>query len=135
MIISNSNKAELIGYQIIRSSTIFKLCKCEVASSLLKARHFQQLIYKCNFLSPVIGCPDIDPPSDGFVDREGDVAVISCKEPDTSSWEITCENGDWSGYYGNCSVGKCTYIFMSHLPYPHMYHVMWHHFLSIKLVY
>ena len=85
--------------------------------------------------STVIGCPDLDPPSDGFVDREGDRAVISCKEPDASSWEITCEDGEWNGYYGNCSVGKCAYVFISDFSYIHIYqHILFYHDLSFFMI-
>ena len=98
-----------IQFQNVDYICIYGINHETVMSSPIRDRpshSFQQVVYRLNFLSTVFGCPDPDPPSHGLMKRDGDRAVLSCQEPDTSTWEIICEDGDWNGYYGNCSLGK-----------------------------
>ena len=52
------------------------------------------------------GCPDPLIPNHILMQREGDVATISCPGPSDISWDLTCRGGRWLGSYGNCSTGE-----------------------------
>ena len=61
------------------------------------------------FCSTAFGCPNPDPPIDGFVNREGNRAIITC-ESTMAQWEIECHDGQWHGQLGDCAKSK-------HMPY------------------
>ena len=47
------------------------------------------------------------PPANGFVDRQGDRAVITCAT-NNEQWEILCREGEWHGGFKECGEGKDT---------------------------
>ena len=61
--------------------------------------------YSVVIFIPAIGCPDPTPPTHGTMKRTGVRATMSCPAPDDVTWEITCRDGKWHGYYANCSAG------------------------------
>ena len=57
------------------------------------------------FYFSAFGCSNPTPPADGFVDRRGDHAIITCQS-NNAQWEMTCRDGEWQGYIGDCSESK-----------------------------
>ena len=53
----------------------------------------------------VIGCSNLEPPVDGYIERQGDRAVISCESKNVR-WELICTDGQWLGDFGKCLKGK-----------------------------
>ena len=45
------------------------------------------------------------PPTNGFVERQGDRAIIICESTNTKS-EIVCTDGEWQGDFSDCSESK-----------------------------
>ena len=68
----------------------------------------------CMFLlSPTaVGCPDVTPPLEGWVEREGNVMTMGCNSEPEHAWRLTCQAGEWVGPKGNCTIGKFTYLFI-----------------------
>ena len=55
-----------------------------------------------NSFSSAIGCPDIVPPKNSWVQRKVDKFEIGCASSDTALWELTCVGSDWKGELGSC---------------------------------
>ena len=51
------------------------------------------------------GCSNPTPPANGFVDRQGDRAVITCAS-NNEQWHLLCSDSEWHGDVGDCSEGK-----------------------------
>ena len=63
-----------------------------------------------------VGCSNPVPPAGGFVERQGDRALIVCESTD-NKWEIICQDGEWQGDFGDCSESKIIYIYIYILKY------------------
>ena len=50
----------------------------------------------------VIGCPDVAPPPDAWLIRNGDSMVVSCNFT-LKRWHIVCNGRDWIGSFTNCT--------------------------------
>lgn len=52
-----------------------------------------------------IGCPDLKAPPNGWVERQGDRATVSCNRS-ADVWHLVCSADSWIGTYHNCSPGS-----------------------------
>ena len=52
------------------------------------------------------GCLDPEPPTFGFVERNGDRALVGCLSSRDVTWEIICNGSEWMGNFGNCTMGN-----------------------------
>ncbi len=69
----------------------------------LGVKHFQNY-----YLAPAaVGCPDIQAPPGGSVQRDGNEAIITCDSTRQTKY-ITCRGSTWVGDVGECSGGKDT---------------------------
>ena len=48
------------------------------------------------------------PPTNGFVERQGDRAIIVCESTNTKL-EILCNDGEWQGDFSDCPESKTCY--------------------------
>lgn len=61
-----------------------------------------RFVYLCRRL--VIGCPDLEAPSGGWVKNNEEIAVFGCSAgPET--WQMVCRGTEWIGERANCSIG------------------------------
>ena len=51
-----------------------------------------------------VGCPNIKPPADAHVRRDGDKLYVVCNHTSETS-QLTCVNNAWNGTPKNCSQG------------------------------
>ena len=55
------------------------------------------------------GCSYPTAPVDGFINMQGDHAVITCKFSN-AQWELKCKDGQWIGDFKDCATSKHTRI-------------------------
>ena len=67
-----------------------------------------------SFFPSAFGCSNPTPPANGFVNRQGDHAIITC-EYDNAHWEILCMGGQWHGDTEECSASKHICISISYV--------------------
>ena len=59
----------------------------------------------CAVSSVVVGCADLDPPSNARVERYDDSVVVRCNLSH-ETWYLTCKGSVWIGTITNCSEGS-----------------------------
>ena len=52
------------------------------------------------------GCSNPPSPANGFVDRQGDRAFVTCTYNNVQ-WKIVCRDDEWHGDFEGCAEGKC----------------------------
>ena len=55
------------------------------------------------------------PPPHGYVKRDKNLAEIFCHISNDDTWEIICDDGEWTGDIGNCSAGRTLLIHIINL--------------------
>ena len=54
------------------------------------------------------------PPTNGFVERHGDRALIICESTNTK-WDIVCDDGEWQGDFSDCPESKISHAILRFL--------------------
>jgi len=54
--------------------------------------------------STAIGCPDVDAPAGGWLQRTDQTVLMGCSHS-SETWQLYCQDFTWVGQMRNCSPG------------------------------
>lgn len=55
-----------------------------------------------------VGCPDLENPVNGYVERHGSRATVRCFGT-SETYQIVCRDNKWIGRVENCTIGDYSY--------------------------